>query len=309
MVSKRAVRRQKLEPIFSRWAPRESSSWAFQVFNSYNTELESMFWSYITSNQYVYSNLKRNGAKWEDLPTKHFRFPGKEFELFDNLEDWSNEFGNFDNWTNLNVLMAISSTFETYLATIVSIALQSDPGVLLGSSKSVDGIFVLKYGSFDKLDYEAFITSCTKGDWTSRISSYKKIFGFVPAELDKQVSDLEAIRKLRNRVGHAFGRDIAESRNHAVKKIIPMDRLSRERVIKYQTSIWKVAKAIDKHLLTTHIGEFQALNFYHKLVPTLPMAAHVNQRAIIFKKKIGQSGVQTIAKEYCNALASFYESI
>jgi len=181
--------------------------------------------------------------------------------------------------------------------------------LLLGSSQSIDGIYVLKYGSFSRLDYDSHVVACTKGDWGSRISSYEKLFNSSPPQIKANIADLEAIRKLRNNVGHAFGRDIEEARKHAKKSIIPIEALSRERVIKYQRLLWKVAKSIDKHLLFSHIGEFQALNFYHSMYDGLRKDVHASIRAMHFKKQLGQSGVQTAGKLFCKQLVSFYEAI
>ncbi len=308
MESKRALRRRTIKPAFDRWIPREKSTWPFQVFQNYNQELERNLAAYIPASKFVYSKLTTGGALWEDKPEKHLALKIGQ-KTFTDLKAWSVGFNAFDNWVNLNILMTISSTFETYLATIVSVALQSDPGLLFGSSRSLDGIFVLKNGSISKIDYEWFIKSCTMGDWMSRLGAYERLFGIAPTILKNNISTLDKIRIMRNNVGHAFGRDIDESRKHGIKAILPIESLGREKVLKYQNLLWKIAKSIDKQILIAHIGEFQALNFYHNLHLTLNKDDHPSVRAQHFKKKLGQSGVQAPSKLFTRQLVDYYEKL
>jgi hypothetical protein len=53
---------------------------------------------------------------------------------------------------NLNVILTTVSNLETYLASVMAMALESDPGAVLGVSKAIDGASVLKHkreGIFD----------------------------------------------------------------------------------------------------------------------------------------------------------------
>ena len=301
----RSVIRKK----FDRWKPVERSSWTSQVFKRYNEEIERNIASYILANKYTYQTLGKNGAKWEDKINSHFTSKKTDEKLFEGLKEWSDSFNNFNKWVNINVIMAISSNFETYLASIVLLALKSNPGTLFGSSRSIDGLSILKKGTFDKLDYNKIVETVTKGDWNSRIASFKKIFGNAPIILDAKLSELEQIRKLRNQVGHSFGRDINESRTHSVKKIIELDSISIERVQRYQRILWSCAKDIDEYLLNEHIGNFQFILFYHNLYPKLSIKSHINERANWLKDEIGHSGVASIHKPYYRDLVNYYENL
>jgi hypothetical protein len=294
---------------FNRWSSLEKSTWIYQVFLVYDNELYKNLWSYYAGAQFVYKTLGSNKAKWSDQASSHLNLVNRQAGLYNDLRDWSNSFNHFDNWVNLNVVMAMSSNFETYLASVISLALKSDPGILLGASKAIDGIAVLKKGTFDKLNYDAYITSCTKGEWSSRLSSFQKIFGHAPQVLQDNISDLETLRKLRNKVGHAFGRDIDESRKHGLKTVLKTETISRNRALKLKTLLWSISKAIDKYLLQNHVGEFQALVSYHDLYPTLLKGMHPNEKAVILKRKIGQSGAQGVGKQFCKELVKYYEGI
>lgn len=294
---------------FSRWVPNEKSTWIFQVFQKYNEELEKSLWSYHPASKKVYKTLKKDEASWTDTATKHFDFDDKKDEIFKDLKDWSNSFNQFDNWVNLNVIMSISGNFETYIASVVSLALKSNPGILFGASKIVDGISILKNGTATKLDFEPQVLLCTKGDWSSRTSAFEKIFGHLPDILKRKISQLEQIRKLRNKVGHSFGRDIDEARKHIFKNIIPTESLSREKTYQYQKLLWSIAKSIDIYLLENHIGTYQALSFYHLQYQAMRKDIHPNIRATDFKKIVGRTGVQPASKQFYKDLVNYYETL
>lgn len=295
---------------FNRWVPRKHSSWALRVFKKHTKELLSMYTSFDVSKKFVYSMLSKNKANWDDPVSQHFLFSHSwEYDNFSDLKSWSDSYNQLDNWINLNALVSLSSTFETYIATIVPLALESDIGVLFGTSQKIDGIEILKYGKEKPFDFTSIITSCTKGDWSSRISAYKKTFGRVPNYLDSHIKELEKIRVLRNNIAHAFGRDIEESRNKFELTTKPIEKLTREQFLKLQDIVWKSALCIDAHLKTFHIGEYQALLFYHGLYPTLNKSVHQSMRAIELKKKIGRYGDIAAGKEFCKGLVEYYESL
>src|SRR5690606_14019132 len=183
----------------------------------------------------------------------------------------------FKTWTNLNALLALTSNLETYIATIASLALESDPGLLFDSPKTIDGVLLLKQKAQKNHFHNNIIISLTKGDWNSRLSAYNKLFGAPPEEFIKNVSKLEKIRILRNKVGHAFGRDIEGSRNHEVKDIVSMEKLSDAQLKKHQYTIVNTVKAIDKHLLLNYIGEYQLIAFYHRILPSLRFDVHQSE--------------------------------
>lgn len=299
----------KSDRQFDRWNTIMKSTWTYQVFHKYNDELNELLWANKAAMKQTYSNFKTNGANWTDPASDHLIFDvPKGEEVFKNLKEWSDSYNSFNNWTNLNALLALSSNFETYLATVVTLAIESDPGILFDSSKSIDGIVLLKKGAQKNMFHDSVIESVTKGDWNSRTSAYKKTFGKVPDGLESRIGDLEKIRNLRNKIGHAFGRDIEESRNHEVKETLDMENLSDSQFKKKQYSIMNAVRAIDQHLLENHIGEYQAVAFYHRIYDGLRKDILQSERAIILKKQLGQFG-DISGKEFCKGLVSYYEKI
>lgn len=297
----------KSDKIFDRWNTEMKSTWSFQVFNKYNDELNNMLWAAQAAKTLAYKTLGDNKAQWPDKASTYLEFTvPKGDEVFHDLKGWSDSFNQFYKWTNLNGLLAISANFETYIATVTSLAIESDPGVLFQSTKSIDGVDILKRGGQKYMFVDEIITSVTKGDWNARSSAFKKTFGVIPTLLEANKGELDKIRVLRNNVGHAFGRDIDESRNHEVKKIVQMENLSDATFKRYQKIIWSTAKAIDVYLLRNHIGEYQAIAFYHRIYEGLNKMVHPSIRAVELKKKLGAFG-DTSGKEFCKGLVGYYE--
>jgi hypothetical protein len=294
---------------FDRWNPREKSTWVFWVFKKHNVELLRMYTAFESSRSFTYSSLGKV-AKWDDEPSKHLSFTRPlRFDQFETMRDWSDSFNDFENWLNLNALVAISSNLETYMATVIPLALSSDIGSLYGTTRKIDGIGILKHGHAKAFDFEHHVVACTKGDWSSRLAAYERYFGRSPKFFSSNISALERIRTLRNNVAHSFGRDIEASRDQLQVKTLPIEKLSRNNLLSLQKVVWQIAKAIDVHLHNFHIGEYQALAFYHRLYPSLRHDLHPAMRAMEFKKRIGSFGSTPAGKEYCKGLVQYYEAL
>ena len=268
-----------------------------------------MYTAFENSRKYTYANLGKS-ANWTDLPSTHFTFARPlRYDQFADLLDWSSGFNDLENWINLNTLVAISSNLETYLATVVPLALASDVGTLYGTTRKIDGVQILKHGHAKAFDFEEHVLACTKGAWSARLAAYEKYFGRSPKAFSSNISALEKIRVIRNNVAHSFGRDIEASRNQQEVKTLPIEKLSRDSLLKLQNVVWLVAKSIDVHLHQFHIGEYQALVFYHGIYPDLRKDLHPSMRAIELKKQIGGFGATTAGKEYCKGLVQYYEAL
>ena len=297
---------------FNRWSVREGiSSWAFQTYQKHNKELTEMYISHILSKQYTYKSLGKNGVKFEDLTTKPFDFRDKSYSnVFKNIKIWSNNFNRFDNWTNLNAIMAMSANLETYMATIIKLALESDIGVTFNATRKIDGIEIIKNSDKYPFELEDKIISCTKGDWSSRVSNFEKIFTIAPNILKDNISSLDKIRKLRNDIGHAFGREIDKSRNHNILTPIKIQTIKQEKIIEYLKLLFAVARAIDKQLMSNNIGEYQVLYFFNELAPSLKDDTNnlrkIGNHATILKKELFEFGDNRVGKLFCRGLVEYY---
>lgn len=254
---------------FSRWEKHDPTTWSLQIFHRYSSELTSIWDAHILSSRKVFSALGDSKANWEDLPSKHFVTRKVNWNKYKTLKDWSDAYNLFDNWVNLSAILTVASNLETYLASVISLSLESDPGVLVGATRSIDGALILKHKRSGALKFSDAVTACIKNDWSSRIDAFERIFGSCPPEYRAAHSDLEKLRSIRNRFGHAFGRDIETARLHGTLKVLPMEKIPRQSAQNLRETVIRVVKALDIFLLERHIGDFEAVRFYHNLYPAL----------------------------------------
>lgn len=292
---------------FNRWAHIRLITWPFQVYKKYNEELSDFLWVQSPVQQYIFSRLQKESAILTDECTKYFKFPPK-CHNFTDIASWKGTYNQFEKWIYLNCIMALSSNFETYLNAVISLAIESDPGVLLGAPKSIDGAKLLKSQSLNKTSYNQQIKLCTSGTWSNRMCAFKKLFGSVPAIMNSELASLDRLRALRNKVGHAFGRDIEKAHSFEVNTILPMETIQLKTLIKYLNITYDIAQAVDKFLLDNHIGEFQDIIAYHKLYPSLDSALPISEKAVRFKKMIGKIDIQK-GKTYCKGLVQYYDEL
>ncbi len=77
------------------------------------------------------------------------------------------------------------------------------------------------------------------------------------------MADLEKLRRIRNGVTHAFGRATDDYDSLRETQPRPFTKVSEEFLKKTLGLEDRIAVAVDAHLGPTHIGEYEALYFYH----------------------------------------------
>jgi hypothetical protein len=105
------------------------------------------------------------------------------------MKQWANEYGRFDDWARLGLLIGATGYLEVFTRRIIDTAIQSCPALLIGCHRDVDGVHLLK----KKLSYSYAkeAEACTKGTWPQRIAQYEKIFESLPPFISSKVSELE----------------------------------------------------------------------------------------------------------------------
>jgi hypothetical protein len=179
----------------------------------------------------------------------------------------------------------------------------------LSANHKIDGLYFIKYGSMKHLNIDKIVESCTKGDWNSRFTHIISIFPSLEVHFKSNLCDLEKIRKLRNQVGHSFGRDIEESRQNIIKATLPQSRLDDVHFTKYHNMIDTIIKNVDESLLNEHIGMFQYLNYLHTIYKELPQKCHSNQKAVYFRDYIGKTNVSPVGRDMAREIVKYYESV
>lgn len=217
--------------MFDRWIPYQKHSQPYVLFQKYIKEVKRDYMSFKTSRMYVYKQLKYNNAKWEDAAYMHFSIQDKAITL----KDWSKNFKKCEKWFLLNQQLAITSILEIYLTTIIKTAFFSNPALLLGYSKSIDGLTFFKYKKVinDELISKK-IEDCTKGDWTVRVKNIKIIIENTETIFSaERISILDKNRNLRNNIAHSFGRNLYKVHNVDAIDILEQESFSEKQYYEY----------------------------------------------------------------------------
>lgn len=291
---------------FDRWTPKTEHSWPYRVFRQYDDELMRLIISYESAQGYTYAHLKNEGATWDSS--------AKAFMLRKNNKDqtirqWSDNYNSLGNWFRLSLLMSINSYFETYISAIIKECIESDPGMLFGLTHEIDGMSVLKGSRKIKKDEIAEkIKSCTKGTWSSRVDNMTNLFGLLPQFTGHVISRLESLRIIRNKVGHAFGRDITKAQKFNDISIMEMQRLSIESFNKYRTLIIHLVQDLDIYLMTHHIGNFEPLYHYHIINEQL---GNINkgEKMVRLKTSLTRDKNTLYSKDFCRGIISYYDQL
>lgn len=290
-------------PHFRRWSPALGKTWAFRLFERHHTEINDFYWAHVAALRKTFSSCKKN--KRSDPCDSIFNLPPEHARrLFTNLGEWSIAYDSFDNWTRLNCLVAATGYLEIYIKTAVRLALESDPGVMVGCSRKIDGAEPLK----KRVHYSFKDDSvpCVRGDWQSRIASYKRLFGACPAIVEDNVADLEFIRKTRNGVAHTFGRSVDDYDSLAQAKPRGLTILKQAQFTKVLGLIEEVAKAVEAHLGPNHIGDYESVYFLHRWLNQNPFVQKTNKALRIEFVKLHNSSV---GKPYSSEIREYYSKL
>ena len=295
-----------MEPLmsFQRWNCAWPRTWPYAIFKKHHTELNHLYWSNAAAATHaIFSAAK---AVKTDLISSLLKVPSVNAHRMNfTVEDWRGKFKEFENWTRLNALMALTGYFETYLYSAATLALISDPGLLISSTRAVDGISLVKRKVLP--DLEPHVQSLTKGPWSSRLKAYKLLFGRVPTVMENSAKELETMQNLRNGVGHSFGRTIKDYRNPILMKPLLAQRLSEDRLQKWLGIVDDCVNDIEEQLRVDHIGAIEVLLNYHAWDKKYPAGHRTEEREFRerFPDAQGSPPKQRYFKEsiayYCSA--------
>lgn len=123
-----------------RWNSPFPHTIAFVLFKEHFTELNHVYWAHVPAASTI-EKKALEALKSEDAdPKRYFLIPDKDDRRIPKTyAQWKSFYREFSNYTRLNMLMLLSSCFETYLRTIVSLSLESKPGVIIKAPDAVDG--------------------------------------------------------------------------------------------------------------------------------------------------------------------------
>lgn len=142
-----------------RWNSPFPHTIAFVLFKEHFTELNYVYWAHVPAASTI-EKKALEALKSEDAdPKRYFLIPDKDDRrISKTYAQWKSFYREFSNYTRLNMLMLLSSCFETYLRTIVSLSLESKPGIIIKAPDAVDGWFLFRknsnYGNYGSKDYQ-----------------------------------------------------------------------------------------------------------------------------------------------------------
>ena len=295
-----------------RWVNPFNHSMAYILFMKHFTELNNVYWAHIP----VRNTIKKQIKTFQDQEKGVLDFfvirDEDDRRIAPSFVEWTKEYNNFDNYTRLNMLMLLSSSFETYLRTIVSLAVESKPGLLLKCPNAIDGVFLLKqnssYGDYSNKDYQfsEIIDEICSGSWQKRADSYKKYFSTVPPYVIKNIHILDELRQKRNLVGHYFGRTKHLYEIPLLLQPEPAIRVSHEKLLKFFSVIQKTVESIDKHLLSDFIGSYDVLKFYKFNLNGTVISEDPSEHAKALQKYLGRAGLKAVGSVYYQNLLFYY---
>ena len=281
-----------------RWNSPFPYTLAFNLFRKHFTELNQIYWSFVPAYNTIISKAKKQLINDDADPKTFFLIPDEDDRrIAPTFEEWKSSFNEFSNYTRLNMVMLLSSCFETYLRTVISNAFESKPGVIIMCPDSVDGVFLLKsnssYGNSSDKKYQFVekINDICQGDWVKRLSEFKKYFGDLPDSVVSKIAELNEFRILRNNIGHYFGRNKADYSTPLFFKPISAIRVSHNKILNYFRLINSVARQIDKHLKDNYIGSYDIFKLYLQFDSQGFFKGDTpGEKARKFQKILGQEG-------------------
>lgn len=290
---------------YDRWRPVRPISWPGKVFIRHLEEHRQMMWAFVRASKYAFKMLGQTGAQRTDPADRHFDVGGIGITVL----HWQDSFSAFTNWTNLNQLLAINACLETYIASMLRLVFDSDPGLIVGASHSIDGVRQLKFSiKIDPAIVKNNLVDCTKDTWSKREAALQRIFGHQFPTLFSYIGELENLRTTRNQVGHAFGRPIDASQKYDTPDKLPMARVSAKRVTKLMGVINKIVREIDAYIMANHVGNYQEFHFLHNLrLSTTPPTAAITPDQ--FREKLNQHAHEVYSKQFCQWALNTYTAL
>lgn len=297
-----------------RWTSPFPHTIAYTLFKKHFTEINRVYWAFVPANNTIQKFAKEK-AKINQDPKSFFLIHDEDDRrVASTYDEWKYDYSEYSNYTRMNIVMLLSSCLETYLRTIISLAFESKPGVIIHCPDSVDGFELLKknpaYGNNNDNHYQFTdaINDICVGEWTKRISNFEYYFGTLPETITNKTSDLDEFRVLRNNIAHYFGREKRDYEAPLVFEAKPATRVSHERIIKFFRLVHEVASNIDCFLKENYIGAYDIIKFFFKNYSNghIPISEH-GSKAIAMKNFFAEYKYYTPKSNYFEELANYCE--
>lgn len=296
-----------------RWESPFPYSLAFNLFKQHFEEINRSYWAFVPAANTIKSFAKKTLLKDNADPKTFFLIPDEEDRMVaPTYGEWKNNFSEYVNYSRLNIIMLLSSCFETYLRTVISLSFESKPGVIINCRDAVDEAALLKkdimYGNMNDKSYRfgEVIEEVCRGEWAKRFCAFQKYFGKLPSELLDLTQDLDELRVTRNNLGHYFGRRKDEYSAPIDFEPKETTRISHERILKYLRLIYLAAKMIDDYLYKNIIGSYDIIKkYFYSLSNGEILATPQDSDAYQLRKLCGRHDLLYAGKKYYDELVTY----
>lgn len=298
-----------------RWNSPFPYTLAYNLYKKHITELNKIYWAYVPANNTIKKHAKVALEAENADPKTYFLIPdADDRRVATSYLAWKDDYRQFENYTRLNMIMLISSCFETYLRTIISQAFESKPGVIIMCPDSVDGASLLKnrpgYGNSNSKNYQFtdHIDEICRGEWGKRFGAFAKYFGTLPESILQKKNALNEYRVLRNNIAHYLGRNKPDYTAPIFFTPIDAIAVSHNRVIKYFKLVNEIARELDNYLKENYIGSYDIIKFYYQQIAAQKYnTAHPGERANDLRRDLDQAGFRGFDVNYFRNIVCFCE--
>lgn len=295
-----------------RWVSPFPHTIPYLLFVEHFTELNNIYWAHVPAKNTIEKKAFDALKSMEEDPKKYFLIRDEDDRRLPlTYKEWKANYRNFDVYTRLNMLMLLSSCFETYFRTIISFAFESKPGVIIDSPDSKDGIFLLKskrnYGVLGSQEYKFSdqVESICTGMWQSRVANFNKYFGAFPIS-DADILLIDEMRRKRNSVGHYFGRNKDDYEAPLSFFPEPIEPISHEKLLKYFKLVHKIVSDLDVYLKNNYLGSYDIIKYYFKCVENgIITGKNVGDHARELRKLLGSLGMRIVDANYYRNLIAY----
>ena len=292
-----------------RWNSPYDHTMVYSLFKKNFTELNDTYWAHYPASTTIMKKAKSEIEAKNLRPLDFFVVHDKDDRrVASSYGKWCNDYEDYLNYARLSFLMLLNSCFETYLRTIVSLAIESKPGIMIRCKDAVDGVSLLKsdpgYSSLQDNNYQFrnAVESVVKGTWNSRNKNYVRLFSYSPLTAD-DIRTLDQLRTLRNRVGHFFARDDTAYSAPLFPEYQRAERLKHDTLIKYFALVESVVTRIDGHLQSEYIGSYDIIRYYSDCARKGKIkGVNTDEKARSFQIILGTEGPKPVSKEFCTNL-------
>jgi hypothetical protein len=228
------------------------------------------------------------------------------------------EYKEVENWVRLATVVFAASGLELFIRRAIQLSLLSDPGLLIGRPRVVDGVSLLKTGNLPKI--EERVEPCTDGVWSARETAIATVFGRRIPKIYENLSELQFLQSLRNSIAHDFARAARKKDfwylDPEQADPQPVERVGPEKVKNLLRLVGSIGEKLED-AARPHVGSFELFQFWHlfQVERAKPINKVIARYVQLYKEGSDNKLMSTfhhqmvggvLGRDYCRALLAHY---